>query len=168
MKIEKYQTTIKENIFLEFNMVRESNFPNRFENKLINIYPDITYQEIIGFGGAITESAGYSYGKLSQEKKKRFINDYFSQSGLNYSLARLPIGSCDFSLNSYSYSNKSDLSDFTIERDKEYIIPLLRAADTTRKLKLLSSPWSPPKFMKNTKFLYLRWKTNSKVQTNIS
>ena len=31
------------------------------ENYLLNIYPSVTYQVFEGFGGALTESAGYIY-----------------------------------------------------------------------------------------------------------
>ena len=159
MRIEKYKTSIKENKLLEKSYIKDSNMPDRFESKLINIYPDVTYEQFMGFGGAITESSGYAYSKLSEDKKKDFINEYYSEQGLNYSLARLPIGSCDFSLKSYSYSNKENLSDFSIEKDKEYILPLLKDAGEKKGLTLFSSIWSPPRFMKTTKMLTLRWKT---------
>ena len=128
MKIIKYETKIKNKLFFSKTVKKSEKLPQRFENKLINIYPEIGYQRFFGFGGAITESAGYAYSKLDEENKNKFINDYFSKEGLNYSLVRLPIGSCDFSLKSYSYSNKSDLSDFSIEKDNEYLLPLLKSA----------------------------------------
>ena len=104
MQVQKYETNFKRNQFWHKSTINAKNNPEKQENKVINIYPNITYQEIIGFGGAFTESAGYAYSKLSDSKKANLINDYFSQNGLNYSMGRLPIGSCDFSLNSYSYS----------------------------------------------------------------
>lgn len=159
MQILKYRTSIKDNKFLEKSSIKDANMPDRFESKLINIYPDINYQQFMGFGGAITESSGYVYSKLNEDKKKDFINSYFSETGLNYSLVRLPIGSCDFSLKSYSYSNKEDLSDFSVEKDKEYLLPLLKDANNKNNLTLFSSIWSPPRFMKTTKMLTLRWKT---------
>ena len=163
MQILKYETSIKENKFFEKKLMKDFNMPERFESKLINIYPDITYQQFLGFGGAITEASGYAYKKLTKEKKEDFINSCFSEEGLNYSLSRLPIGSCAFSLKSYSYSNKSDLSDFSIVQDKEYLLPLLKDANRQRNLTLFSSIWSPPRFMKNTKMLMFRWKINSKI-----
>ena len=163
MQIEKYKTTIKENKFFEKSFIKDFNMPNRFESKLINIYPDITYGQFLGFGGAITESSGYVYTKLSVDKKKNFINEYYSEDGLNYSLARLPIGSCDFSLKSYSYSNKTNLSDFSIEKDKVYILPLLKDVNNKKKLTLFSSIWSPPRFMKTTRMLTLRRKAQFKI-----
>lgn len=168
MIITKYETNIKKDMFFYKTNIKETIFPKRFENMLINIYPEIEYQEFLGFGGAITETAGYVYSKLNQEKKDKFIQEYFSCDGLNYSLARLPIGSTDFSLKPYSYSNKPDLSDFNIERDRKYILPLLKSATVCKELTLFSSPWSPPKFMKNTKLLSLGGKLRSKYKQTMA
>lgn len=42
-----------------------------------------------------------------------------------------------------------ELKTFSIERDKEYILPLIHAAkEQEEELTLLASPWSPPAFMK--------------------
>lgn len=166
MKIQKYETNFKRNLFWNESTISTKKYSEKLENKVINIYPSINYQEIIGFGGAFTESAGYAYSKLSDFKKAELINDYFSQSGLNYSMGRLPIGSCDFSLNSYSYSKKADLSDFSIDRDKKYLLPFLQAALNQRQLKLLASPWSPPSFMKSNRMLKLGGKLLRKYNQN--
>ena len=37
---------------------------NGLENQLINIYPQMKYQTIKGFGGALTDSAGYIYSLM--------------------------------------------------------------------------------------------------------
>ena len=75
---------------------------------------------------------------------------------MNYNFCRLSIGSSDFSLKSYSYSNASDLSDFSISEDKKYIIPIIKEAKKrNNKLKFLASCWSPPAFMKNNNNLTL-------------
>lgn len=168
MKITKYETNYKKNLFFSKTTKRENNLPKRFENELINIYPDVTYQQILGFGGAITEAAGYCYSKLSQDKKEKFLEDYFSSYGLNYTLVRLPIGSTDFSFKPYSYSNKPDLSDFSIQKDKEFILPLLKKASEKNQLTVFSSPWSPPRFMKNTKMLILGGKLLTKYKQTLA
>jgi len=151
-------------LFFSKTTKKVEDLPKRFESKIINIYPEISYQRILGFGGAITEASGFAYSKLDSEKKKKFIDDYFSNEGLKYTLARIPIGSCDFSLKSYCYSNKSDLSDFNIEEDKKFLIPLLRDAYNNKTLTLFSSPWSPPRFMKNTKILKFGGKLEAKYR----
>ena len=74
--------------------------------------------------------------------------------GLNYNFGRLTIGSSDFSINSYSYSYRKDLSDFSIKQDKKYVITAVKAAlYRNPDIKFVASPWSPPAFMKTNKKL---------------
>ena len=154
MEITKIETNLRKNLFLkEYKNIHPKEYKESVEFNVINIYEDIYYQEFIGFGGAFTDSSGYSFSLLNNEKQDSFINDYFNN---NYSLGRIPIASSDFSTHSYSYSEKEDLSDFNIEEDKKYIIPLIKKAlEKNPHLKFLASPWSPPKFMKsnNTRLL---------------
>ena len=151
MKIKKIETNIKRNLY--FDLTNDIDLvPVNFtdETKIITINSNIKYQNFLGFGGAFTESSGYALSCLNNNIYNAIIDDYFSQNGLNYSFGRLPIGSCDFSLDSYSYSYEKDLSDFSIERDKKYIIPFIKSALTrNNSLKFISSPWSPPAFMKD-------------------
>ena len=165
MKIKKYETNFAENKEFKENILNFKNLTRFIEFNVINIYPQIEYQVFIGFGGAITESTGYAFSKLKEEKKKEITEEIFSEKGLNYSLIRLPIGSCDFSLKSYSYSSKKDLTDFSIEKDREYIIQFLREAyELNKNLEIVSSPWSPPSFMKNTHLLILGGKLRTKYK----
>ena len=124
--------------------------PGETENKVINLYPEITYQTFEGFGGAITDAAGYVYSQMNDAQKQALMNAYFSPDRMNYQFVRIPIDSCDFSLDQYEASSKPDLSDFSFERVEKYILPMLDDAEKAagRKLKLLLSPWSPPAYMK--------------------
>ena len=167
MKITRYETNFRKNLYFNQTELKAKRVPKRFDSQIINIYPEVTYQKLVGFGGAITEAAGYAFSHLSQEKKESLINEYFSQNGNNYSFVRLPIGSCDFSLKPYSHAKKHDLSDFSINRDKQYIIPFLKnAISVNPNINLLASPWSPPWFMKNTRLVIfggkLRWSYKQK------
>lgn len=156
MEIKKIETNYKRNMFFHETKVKSKAYQEKLENQIINIYPEITYQTILGFGGAFTEATGISIKKLPSEKQEKVIKEYFSKDGLNYSVGRLPIGSSDFSLNSYYYSNKPDLSDFSIEKDKDYIIQIVQSAQKLNSnIQFLASPWSPPKFMKSNKMLVL-------------
>ncbi len=161
MKILKYETNYKRNLFLnKYNFIHVHSYSEKIENNVINIYPNLTFQTFLGFGGAFTESSGFTFSQLNQNKKNDFINDYFSKSGLNYTFGRLPIGSSDFSLESYSYSTQNDLKDFSIEHDEKYILPLVKAATKVNdNITFLASPWSPPAFMKSNKKLTSRRKT---------
>lgn len=156
MEFQKIETNYKRNLFLNKSKIAPKKYQEKLENQIINIYPEITYQSIIGFGGAFTEATGIAISKLSKEKQNKLLDEYFSEKGLNYSIGRLPIGSCDFGNSSYSYSNKVDLSDFNIEKDREYIINTAKSAQKINSsLQFLASPWSPPKFMKSNKMFVL-------------
>lgn len=117
----------------------------------IKLYPEEGYQEILGFGGALTESSAYVWSKMSSEKQKELIDLYFGSEGNGYNFCRLHIQSCDFSLGNRSYVEEGDteLKTFSIAADKEYIIPLVKAAQAKNgEIRFLASPWSPPAFMK--------------------
>ncbi len=116
------------------------------ENKLLNIYTDIKDQIWNGFGGAATESAAYVYSKLSEEKKKLFLEKYFGKDGLNYKTIRVPIDSCDFSLEQFEAGKEGSCDEFSMERAGKYILPLLEdiKSYTNNEISLFLSPWSPP------------------------
>lgn len=146
----KCYSTNKDHAFFEEEKVFETD--ERSEMNLIKAYPAITYQEILGMGGALTEAAAYTYSKMSPESQKKLLDLYFGEEGNQYNFCRLHIQSCDFALGNYAYVEDAEdksLETFSIERDKKYILPLLKAAmEKEKELVLLASPWSPPAFMK--------------------
>lgn len=123
---------------------------------VINIYPQVKYQEIEGFGGAFTEASAHNYMAMSDDKKKEMIEAYFGEGGLKYNIGRVHMNSCDFGLGNYTYIEEGDseLKTFSIKHDEAEILPLLRDAiakhDTVSSdtMTFLMSPWSPPAFMK--------------------
>ncbi|MFD1020967.1 glycoside hydrolase family 30 protein [Thalassobacillus hwangdonensis] len=119
----------------------------------IEIKTDETYQEVLGFGGAFTEATAYTLSQLPEEKRQEVINSYFDQeNGLGYTIGRVAIHSCDFSLGNYTYVEEKDeeLESFDIEREHRWVIPLIKDAMSVRggEIPLLASPWSPPAWMK--------------------
>jgi len=112
---------------------------------------------VLGFGGAFTDAASYVFSKLNSTLQAQVLDMYFSETGLQYNMARLPIGSCDFSLQNYNYDDvKGDvnLTRFSINHDKANIIPFIKRAIssmqrwTNDSLNIVASPWSPPGWMK--------------------
>ena len=104
--------------------------------------------------GALTGSSCYNLSTCNEQISNKILDEYFLENGINYNFCRLSIASSDFSLNSYSYSNKTDLSDFSISEDMKYVVPIIKKAQKRNKsLKFLASPWSPPSFMKSNKSL---------------
>ncbi|GKU26295.1 glycoside hydrolase family 30 protein [Clostridium folliculivorans] len=112
------------------------------------------YQKIVGFGGAFTESAAYTLARMDEEKREEIVKKYFDQvDGLAYSIGRVHIHSCDFSLGNYTYVEENDveLKTFDISHEKQWVLPFIDAARKTRngEILLLASPWSPPGWMKS-------------------
>lgn len=125
------------------------------ENTLINIYPQMKYQKLEGFGGAVTDSAGYVFSLLNKEQKSEMVNQYFNAENMAYNQVRIPIDSCDFSLEHYEADSDPDDTEFqkfSFARVEKYILPFLDAAEKAYgdKLDIMLSPWSPPAYMKTT------------------
>lgn len=123
------------------------------EGGLINVHPSVEYQPVVGIGGAFTESAATVWQRLPAEKQAELIEAYFSrEKGIGYSFGRLSMGSCDFSLEDYTYVQEGDrtLGSFDISHDEKAIFPMVRAAQKYGALTLFASPWSPPAYMKTS------------------
>ena len=162
--IKKYITDINNKIYLKEELVKNI---NKKTNNIIEINnKEIT--KFLGFGSAITESSAYNYQKLSIENKNKFINDYYSKDGLNYSLGRISIGSNDFSLSSFSYAKKRNLSDFSIARDNELVVPFLKDILNKKNISLIASPWSPPTMYKRLPILFWGIKLRKKYYEKYS
>lgn len=123
------------------------------EKRVVNLYPDVTFQTFRGFGGALTEAAGYVFAQLPAERRAEILRAYYGPGGLNYRFARTHLDSCDFSLDSYAAMNDPrdpELASFSLVRDEKYILPLIHAANAAapEPLQVMLTPWSPPPFMK--------------------
>ena len=146
--MKKIVTDINNNIYLEESNIKLNKYKDYIENNVIIVYKDKVINKNLKMGGAITEAVAYNYSKLPDEKKLSFINDMYSLNGLNYNYGRVTIGSCDFSLSSYDYIDNKDLSSFSLERDKKYLIPMLNDIYNSKKIDLIATPWTPPKSFK--------------------
>jgi glucosylceramidase len=125
----------------------------------INVSDSTKYQQIDGFGASITDSsAGLLSQKLTAAQRSALFKQLFdTKEGIGLAILRQPMGSSDFSRQDYSYDDmppgESDpeLKHFTIDRDRQYILPVLREALAVNpKLKIIASPWSPPGWMKTS------------------
>jgi O-Glycosyl hydrolase len=156
-KIKVIETNLKENIALkeaapiEFHADKPG--PDGEEGNILNIYDQVSYQEIMGFGGAFTEASALNFADITEEQRAEVLQAYFDkEKGLGYTFCRATINSCDFSKDFYSYDDVDgdfELKHFTIEHDKETVIPFIKAAqEKAGDMKIFSSPWSPPAWMK--------------------
>jgi len=133
----------------EVNIAVTSKAP--FQKIIVN--PKELKQEIIGFGGAFTESSAYNLSRINKESRERAIKAYFDPvEGIGYNIGRVSIHGCDFSLGSYLYIKDYDdsLESFDISRDQS-IINLIHDAEkyAKTKIQILGSPWTPPFWMKD-------------------
>lgn len=122
------------------------------EDAVINLYPQIKEQSMEGFGGAITDAAGYVFSRMSEEKQEEMLSLYFSPEQMNYQKVRIHMDSCDFSTHMYEAVEAGDesLASFSFRDTERYILPLLDAAEKKagKRLKIMLSVWSPPAWMK--------------------
>lgn len=120
------------------------------------------HQDIMGFGGSFTDAAVLNMDSLPDGLKDVIVDNYYGDKGLQYSIARVPIGGSDFSTHAYSYDDTEDqdllMTKWKLtDEDLKYKIPYLKKAmklyknRTEKDLKIFASSWSPPKWMKTNK-----------------
>jgi glucosylceramidase len=115
--------------------------------------PAKTKQEILGFGAAMTDASCYLLSRLNDTDRKAVMHDLFAPQEMALNVCRTCIGASDYSRTMYSFDESPEpdpeLKKFSIDHDKEYILPMLREARKENpELFLFSSPWSPPGWMK--------------------
>jgi glucosylceramidase len=120
--------------------------------------PDITVdstktaQTILGFGAAFTDAACYTLSRLSESDRASLLHTMFAQDQHALSMGRIAIGASDYATAAYSYDDGAtdpELKRFSIDHDRDYILPTLRAAlSANPDLFLFASAWSPPGWMK--------------------
>jgi len=113
-----------------------------------------TKQEILGFGAALTDASCYLLSQLSDADREAAMHDLFAPGEMALSVCRTCIGASDYSRTAYTFDESSepdpDLKKFSIDHDKQYILPVLRQARKVNpELFLFSSPWTPPGWMKS-------------------
>jgi len=121
-------------------------------NDAIVLDPSRTYQEMLGFGGALTDASAYMINQLEAPAREKFLRELYHPSELGLEVTRICVGSSDYAATMYSYDEGDpdpDMQRFSIEHDEPYILPQLRTARKHNpSLFLLASPWSPPGWMK--------------------
>ena len=121
---------------------------------LLNIYPEVQYQEINCFGGAITDAVAATLESMPEDVSNEVIRAYFGPDGIGYRCIRTHLDSCDFSTEPYAAVINPDdksLSTFSLERSEKRVIHWIKEAYKAASacLPVMLSPWSPPAFMKS-------------------
>ncbi|SNX83944.1 related to endo-1,6-beta-d-glucanase precursor [Melanopsichium pennsylvanicum] len=158
------------------NFVWNSTLPSlgsyRADSQGVDIIVNTTqrYQEIDGFGGALTDSSASLLSRLKTKEVELYnrVMDFMFNNATGVGITRVSMGASDFSVDQeYSYIpnppeydqaatelNDPDalLSSFSVEgtQSSQYTIPVLQdALKRNSNLKVILSPWSPPAFMKS-------------------
>ncbi len=119
----------------------------------IILTPSKKFQTVLGFGAAFTDAACYMFNQLTDPAREQLFHEMFHPSAMGLNVCRTCMGASDYSTRVYSYDEGDpdpDLSRFSIDHDRKYILPiLLQARKQNPELFLFSSPWSPPGWMKS-------------------
>jgi glucosylceramidase len=111
------------------------------------------FQTIWGFGGCFNELGWLALRALPQPEIDKILRElYHPAAGCRFNFGRIPIGASDYAAQWYS-CNEHDgdfaMRKFSIERDKEYLLPYIQRALAFRPdIRFFASPWSPPTWMK--------------------
>ena len=118
----------------------------------LRLDPGTKFQQILGFGGAFTDATCFTFNRLSPTTREKLFHELFHPSEMGLSIGRTCLGASDYSTKLYSYDDGEadpDLTRFSIEHDRKYILPILREGRKANPdLFLFSTPWSPPGWMK--------------------
>ena len=113
------------------------------------------YQRIDGFGGTFNEMGWDALSVLSATDVTTALKLLFdARDGANFIYGRLPVGASDYAMSWYTLADTANdytMASFTIARDREKLIPYIKAARQIRPdIHLWASPWRPPDWMKDS------------------
>jgi glucosylceramidase len=128
----------------------------------IAIDPEIQFQTIVGLGASLEHATCFNLSQLDEKTRIDTLEKIVHpQKGIGMNLMRICIGTSDFTGDPwYTYNdmpeNETDftLSTFSIEKDKTYLLPILKQAlQINPDLRFIAAPWSPPAWMKTNRKL---------------
>jgi len=149
--VEVYVTTANKSMLFTSVPLNFNTKPNMAVETTITMKPSETFQEIDGFGAAITGSTCYNLLKMNVENRTKLLKETFDPvSGMGYSYIRISIGCSDFSLDEYTCCDTPGIENFTIHAlDKRDLFPILKEILAINpNVKILASPWTCPRWMK--------------------
>ncbi len=123
-------------------------------NATVTVNENEKHQKWQGFAGTFNEAGWDALQVLSESERNRAIKLLFDEKdGMAFTWGRIPIGASDYALKRYSLDDSNgddyEMNNFSIDRDKQYLIPYIKAALAVKPdLKFWASPWTPPPWMK--------------------
>ena len=106
-----------------------------------------------GLGVSIPESSCWLLSRLPAEKRAEILRAVWTADGAGLSVARLQVGSSDYSMHAYTYDDvagDTELEHFSIDPDRRYVLPVVKEIQKINPdVTFFASPWSPPAWMKD-------------------
>lgn len=126
-------------------------------------------QSIDGWGACFNERGWKAMEVLAPSVRDALMREFFHPTeGLRLGLCRTPIGASDYAIDLYSLNESAGdygMANFSIARDRQRLIPFIKAAKAVRPdLQLWGSPWSPPSWMKHNNKLSGRDGSNNSIK----
>ncbi|MFK7953476.1 MAG: glycoside hydrolase family 30 beta sandwich domain-containing protein [Ekhidna sp.] len=127
-------------------------------NRLININSEVTFQDVDGFGFALTGGSASHLNQMSKSEQEKLLNELFGvdEGQIGLSFIRISIGSSDLDQDVFSYNDHQggDLDtshqNFSLAPDEPVLIPMIKKIlSVNPDIKIMASPWSPPAWMKD-------------------
>lgn len=115
------------------------------------------FQSIDGFGFTLTGGSAHHLMEMSPDVRAGLLQELFGTEGtdIGVSYLRLSIGASDLNAFPFSYNDLPDgqtdteMVHFDLGPDRDDVIPVLKEILAIYPdLKIMGSPWSPPKWMK--------------------
>lgn len=137
----------------DFWKSREIKLSRSKEKPDVIIYLNEKEQVVEGFGACFNELGWTALTLLNDAGRESVLKNLFDPvEGLKLNICRMPIGANDYARDYYSLNDSVgdfEMKYFSINRDRETLIPYIKAAMKYRPdLKIWGSPWCPPYWMK--------------------
>lgn len=146
----------------------------------INVRPEIKHQTMLGVGTSLEESSIYQISQLKPEVRTKFIKDLIDPvNGAGMSLIRLTIGTSDFTAQDdfYTYYDEKSAGEpdwengFSIQKDIDLnivatvkeMLAIAKELGVENEVKIFSSSWTPPGWMKSPTSNSNSYPNNSKL-----
>lgn len=125
----------------------------------ITLYTDSTFQTMDGFGFTLSQGSASHLLSMSDSARQSILQELFGsgENDIRISYLRLAVAASDLNAFPFSYNDLEDpkgtdptLSQFSLSYDTLDVLPILKQILAINpKLTLMSSPWSPPTWMKD-------------------
>lgn len=125
------------------------------------IDPETSFQLMDGFGFTLSQGSAKHLLGMSESARASLLQELFGngENDIRISYLRLAVAASDLNEFPFSYNDLEDslatdpaLENFSLSHDTLDVIPVLKEIlKINPKIKLMASPWSPPKWMKDNK-----------------